>query len=106
MQPFTEEVIEVIREIPPGKVCSYGGIAALAGNPRAARQVVRVLHTCSEIEALPWWRVVNSRGTISLKPGQGYEEQRDRLAAEGVEFSNDRVDFGRFLWEPDWVDDE
>lgn len=101
MQPFTEELIEVIREIPRGKVCSYGGVAALAGNPRAARQVVRVLHTYSEQENLPWWRVVNSRGMISLKPGHGCEEQRDRLEAEGVEFFNDRIDLRRFGWEPD-----
>ncbi|MDZ8118515.1 MGMT family protein [Pontiella agarivorans] len=101
MQPFTEEVIEVIREIPRGSVCSYGGVAALAGNPRAARQVVRVLHTYSEQEKLPWWRIVNSRGMIALKPGFGYEEQRERLEAEGIVFSNDRIDLRRFGWEPD-----
>lgn len=100
MQSFTEEVIEVIHEIPRGKVCSYGGVAALAGNPRAARQVVRVLHTYGEAKNLPWWRVVNSRGTISLKPGHGYEEQREYLEAEGVEFdSNDRISLSRFMWD-------
>lgn len=96
-KPFTEEIIGIIRGIPRGKVCFYGGIAAQAGNPRVARQVVRVLHTYGESEKLPWWRVVNSRGTISLKPGFGYEEQRDRLEAEGVEFdSSGRIDFERF----------
>ncbi len=100
MQPFTEEIIEIIGEIPRGRVCSYGGIAALAGNPRAARQVVRVLHTYGEKENLPWWRVINSRGMISLKPGFGAEEQRDRLEAEGVEFdARGRINTDRFGWE-------
>ncbi|QBG48537.1 DNA methyltransferase [Verrucomicrobia bacterium S94] len=101
MQPFTEEIIELIREIPRGRVCSYGGIAELAGNPRAARQVVRVLHSYSEAENLPWWRLINRQGMIALKPGSGYEEQRARLEEEGIEFSNDRVDLCRFGWKPE-----
>ena len=101
MQPFTEAVIEIIRSIPEGRVCSYGAVADLAGNPRAARQVVRVLHIYSELEALPWWRVINSRGTLSLKPGQGYEEQRDRLMEEGIVFTPaGRIETGCF-WEPE-----
>lgn len=48
MTPFTENVIEIIRSIPAGKVMTYGQIAALAGSPRAARQVVRVLHSMSK----------------------------------------------------------
>jgi methylated-DNA-protein-cysteine methyltransferase-like protein len=99
---FTEQVIEIIREIPEGRVATYGGIAALAGNPRAARQIVRILHTCSEQENLPWWRVVNREGRIALNPGYGYEEQEDLLLAEGVGFSNaGRVDLTRHLWSPD-----
>lgn len=97
---FTESVIEIIRAVPRGRVCSYGGVAAQAGNPRAARQVVRVLHSCSEKERLPWWRVVNSRGTISLKRGYGFEEQLDRLKAEGIECSSaGRIDLERYGWE-------
>ncbi|VGO17014.1 DNA base-flipping protein [Pontiella desulfatans] len=106
MQPFTEEIIEIIRSIPRGKVATYGGIAALAGNARAARQVVRVLHTFGSKEKLPWWRVISSKGTISLRPGHGYEEQRDLLEAEGVELGEaGRIDLERFLWEPDWLND-
>jgi methylated-DNA-protein-cysteine methyltransferase-like protein len=101
---FTEEVIEVLRDIPCGKVATYGGIAALAGNPRAARQVVRVLHSYGEKEKLPWWRVINKQGTLSLERGNGYEVQRDLLEAEGIVFDgNDRVDLGQFLWKPDWL---
>lgn len=101
---FTERVIEVIRAIPEGKVCSYGKVAALAGNTRAARQVVRILHTYSQKEGLPWQRVVNREGRISLKKGQGYERQRELLEREGVEFSFDgQIDFEDYLWMPESV---
>lgn len=96
---FTEEVIETIRDIPFGKVATYGGIAALAGSPRAARQVVRVLHSCSETEELPWWRVINREGCIALKAGFGYEEQEELLRAEGIEVDESgQVDLNRYLW--------
>ncbi len=99
---FTKEVIECIREIPVGYVSTYGGIAELAGNPRAARQVVRVLHTYGEKEKLPWHRVINKQGKISLKPMQGYEQQHELLENEGVVFDeNDQIDLNRFLWKPD-----
>lgn len=99
---FTEEAVELIRAIPKGKVATYGGIAAAAGSPRGARQVVRILHTCSDKENLPWWRVINREGRIALKPGFGHEEQRDLLDSEGILFgSDDRIDLNRFLWDPD-----
>lgn len=82
MEPFTSRVIAIIARIPVGKIMTYGQIAAVAGNPRGARQVSRILHACSEKYALPWHRVINSRWQCSL-PG---EEQRARLQAEGVNF--------------------
>lgn len=98
---FTVEVIEAIREIPEGMVCTYGGIAKLAGSSRAARQVVRVLHIYGEKERLPWWRVINREGRISLKPGHGYEEQLELLESEGLEFGpGDRIDLKQYLWNP------
>ena len=97
--PFTQKVKALIRLIPAGKVASYGLIAALAGNPRAARQVAWVLHTSSSADKLPWHRVVNRRGKISLKPFEGYEIQKQRLQQEGVVFDeHDTIDFDRFLW--------
>jgi len=96
---FTSRVIKIIMGIPEGMVCTYGDIAALAGNPRAARQVSRVLHSCSDKENLPWHRVINREGRISLKPMQGYEEQRAMLESEGVEFGpGGKVDFVTYLW--------
>lgn len=101
---FTAEVVRIIQSIPYGRVCTYGQIAAMAGSPRGARQVVRILHTKSGTEGLPWHRVINSRGKISLYPGEGYEEQRVLLESEGVVFDqNGRVDFGLYLWEPELI---
>ena len=98
---FTEAVKSLIRKISRGKVATYGQIAALAGNPRAARQVVRILHSSSQTDNLPWHRVINSKGGISLKPGQGYELQKSLLETEGVAFGlNDLIDLERFLWVP------
>jgi len=96
---FSDEVVAVIKTIPRGKVATYGQIAGLAGNRLAARQVVRVLHTLSAREKLPWHRVVNSQGTISLPPGRGRELQKRLLEDEGVVFSSGgRIDFSVFLW--------
>jgi methylated-DNA-protein-cysteine methyltransferase-like protein len=98
---FTECVKQVIKRIPYGSVATYGQVAMLAGNYRAARQVVWVLHSSSDKEGLPWHRVINKRGRISLGRGDGYEEQKRLLEAEGVEFSDDdRIDLSYYLWQP------
>lgn len=95
---FTERVIEIVRSIPAGTVSTYGGVAELAGNPRAARQVSRILHSCSTAEKLPWHRVVNKNGKISLKPGRGYEEQKMLLEDEGVAFYKGCIELETYLW--------
>lgn len=64
MQPFTARVLQIILLIPEGKVMTYGQIAAEAGSPRGARQVVRILHTLSQKHRLPWHRVVNRLGRL------------------------------------------
>jgi len=98
---FHQRVIDIIKSIPKGKVATYGQIAALAGNPRGARVVVRVLHSSSGKENLPWHRVINSKGSISLKPGTGYEVQKALLKKEGIVFKeDDTIDLKRFLWKP------
>ena len=89
---FTELVIEVMKNIPKGKVAAYGQIATLAGNPRGSRRVSWVLNSHSEREGLPWHRVINSKGMISLT-GEGYDIQRSLLEAEGVVFKdNGKID--------------
>jgi methylated-DNA-protein-cysteine methyltransferase-like protein len=99
--PFTRKAKEVIRAIPRGRVATYGQIAALAGRPGAARGVAWILHSSSDVAGLPWHRVINSRGGISLGRGRDFEVQRRRLAAEGVVVGRGgRIDLERFLWEP------
>lgn len=97
MQPFTAEVVRVLKDIPTGYVVSYGQVARMAGSPRAARQVVRILHTMSEKHGLPWHRVVNIRGEIAVPNEESRELQRMLLKSEGVAFLADgRVDLGVF----------
>ena len=98
---FSQRIIEVVKRIPKGKVATYGQIADLGGNHRAARQVVRVLHSSSKKEGLPWHRVINSKGKISLKPGQGFELQISLLEAEGITLDEDGIiDLNTYLWRP------
>jgi len=89
MQPFTISVIGILRSIPEGKVMTYGQVARAAGSPRAARQVVRVLHTLSGKYDLPWHRVVNKSGEIALQEEFSRSIQQSLLEAEGVEFDGE-----------------
>ncbi|MCP3763428.1 MGMT family protein [Domibacillus sp. A3M-37] len=96
MTPFTEDVIRVLRDIPSGVVVTYGQVARLAGSPRAARQVVRILHSMSEKHNLPWHRVVNAKGEINVPDEASRAEQRRLLIEEGVSFTKDgRVNFNK-----------
>ncbi len=97
--PLSQRIKEIIKKIPRGKVATYGQIAAFAGNPRASRLVVWTLNSSSQIEKLPWHRVINSRGRISLQPGQGYEIQKMLLQKEGIKFEeDDSIDLKKYLW--------
>ncbi len=98
--PFTQKVITILKEIPEGKVTTYGAVAALAGSPRSARQVVRILHSSSEKYGLPWHRVINSKGYIAIKDPEGFEEQRALLSMEGVfSDSQGKIDGSKY-WQP------
>ena len=98
---FTEKAKALIKRIPRGKVATYGQIAALAGNPLGARQVVWALNSSSRKDKLPWHRVINSKGSISLPKGGGYEAQKRLLAKEGVEFPRSgKLDLSKYQWRP------
>jgi methylated-DNA-protein-cysteine methyltransferase related protein len=97
MNEFTMRVVNIIQAIPPGYVMSYGQVAAAAGNPRGARQVVRILHSMSEKYELPWHRIINAKGEISFSG----KDQRGMLEAEGVEFGlNGKIDLSKHRWLP------
>jgi methylated-DNA-protein-cysteine methyltransferase related protein len=102
MQPFTQSVVTIIQNIPVGRVMTYGQIARVAGSPRAARQVVRVLHSMSRKYQLPWHRVVNSKGQIALQDDASYHEQRLSLESEGIEVGlNGVIDLTKYQYRPE-----
>lgn len=106
-----DKIYAVIARIPPGRVATYGQVAALAGLARHARQVGYALHALPDGSDLPWQRVINSKGEVSTRAhsgwmaeGEGYREgyQRHLLEEEGVVFDlYGRVDLRRFGWDPD-----
>lgn len=95
-------IYAVVAGIPKGKVATYGQVALLAGLPGRARLVGYALHAAAD-PLLPWHRVVNAKGEISLRSGGsgGDEVQRLRLEAEGVFFDRrGRIDPERYRWRP------
>ncbi|PIJ52211.1 cysteine methyltransferase [Erwinia sp. OLTSP20] len=95
---FYQRVYQVVAAIPRGCVTTYGEVAMLAGSPRAARQVGGVLKRLPEGSKLPWHRVVNRSGKISLT-GPDLHRQRRALLAEGVDVSEDgRISLSRYRW--------
>ena len=97
MQDSHARVYAAIAAIPPGRVASYGAIAARAGLPGRARLVGRLLGEVPDGMELPWFRVLRSSGEIALPKGsRGFREQVRRLRAEGVEVKNGRVALSAF----------
>jgi methylated-DNA-protein-cysteine methyltransferase-like protein len=98
---FFAQVHKVVRRIPPGKVATYGQIAKLLGQPRAARTVGWALRATPEDSAVPWQRVVNAKGCLSFRPGSpGHAIQQGLLEAEGVVFDEKgRIDLKIYGWE-------
>jgi len=99
---FSLRVYDVVRRIPRGRILSYGGVAALLGSPRAARGVGSALAALPDDTDVPWWRVVNRNGRISISNlHHGATLQRALLEGEGVIFdARGQADLERFGWEP------
>lgn len=97
---FTERVYALVRRVPAGRAVSYGGVAAILGSQRAARGVGTALSTLPSDTEVPWWRVVNRNGEISIKGEPGMAAlQRKLLQHEGVRFDErGRLDWDRFGW--------
>ncbi len=94
-----QKIYKIILRIPKGKVATYGQIAALAGNPRAARTVGWVLHGLSG-DDLPWHRVINAQGRSSFPEQSRRKLQQALLEAEGVIFEDDQsVPLHVFRWD-------
>lgn len=96
---FRQRVFQVVAAIPYGQVTTYGDIARLIGSPRAARQVGGVLKRLPEGSTLPWHRVINRRGEISLM-GDDYLRQKKALLAEDIEIDvTGRIDLQQYRWQ-------
>jgi len=103
-QEFNERVWDLARKIPRGRVATYGQLAMMLAPPDGIesssygafgpRWVGGAMAGCPN--DVPWQRVINSQGKISLRPGAG--KQRQLLEAEGVVFTKDRVDFKKYGW--------
>ncbi|HEY3055725.1 MAG TPA: MGMT family protein [Thermoanaerobaculia bacterium] len=93
-------IYKIVRQIPRGRVATYGQIAELAGLEGHARQVGYALHALPSGLNIPWHRVVNARGEVSTRSGGDSDElQRHLLEAEGVKFdSRGRIDLERHRW--------
>jgi len=99
MSPFVQRVLTVVRRIPVGRVATYGDVAALAGQPRAARAVGNIMRDCRRPD-VPCHRVIAAGGRLG---GYGGSEalKRALLAAEGVVVSGSRVrELDRVTWNP------
>ncbi|RMF95300.1 MAG: MGMT family protein [Gammaproteobacteria bacterium] len=99
---WRQRVYALVRQIPRGRVATYGQLAALAGRPRAARQVGQALAALDASSDVPWHRVVNAQGRISRRAdGDSDRLQRYALEDEGVVFSVDAaIDLRRYQWRP------
>lgn len=101
-----EAIYLIVASIPAGRVATYGQVAMLAGVPGSARWVGRVLAQLPEGSGLPWHRVLNARGEISLPPGSfAHARQRQQLECEGVAFQGRRVSLRSCQWRPETTGD-
>ena len=107
--PTRRAIYAVVARIPEGKVATYGQIASLAGCAGQARQVGYALAGIPDDLDLPWHRVINARGRVSVRRHTGFHElQQALLEREGVVFEAMRVDLARYLWRPRtaWLEQE
>lgn len=95
---FLTSVYSVVNAIPKGKVATYGDVAKMAGFPGYARHVGKALCNIPPDSKLPWHRVINSKGQISLK-GDNYQRQIEKLIAEDIAVtSSGKISLKQYRW--------
>jgi len=98
---FKQKIYDLTKQIPPGKVATYGQLAALAGSPGAARAVGMCMKTNSHPEIVPCYKVVASDGNLTgYSAGQGIITKKEKLSHDGVAFLGDKVDLKKSQWKP------
>lgn len=93
----TTRIFLALAKVPSGRVVTYGGLAELAGLPRAARLVGQTLRKLPKESTLPWHRVLNAQGRISI-PEPGCQRQKARLESEGIVLIRGKVDLSHYRW--------
>ncbi|SDT96172.1 MGMT family protein [Halopseudomonas salegens] len=97
--PAYQAFLHHLASVPPGHVCTYGVLAQLSGCGRGARLIARWLSRLPDDSRLPWHRVINARGQLSLdKNSASGKEQYQRLLAEGIIARNGRIDLAHYGW--------
>jgi len=99
MTEFEQSLYAVLVSLPTGKLCSYGQMAKRSGYPNYARHVGKTLSKLPKDSKLPWHRVLNSQGKISLS-GDRFLKQKQLLEAEGITLNENGkvVNFKQYLW--------
>lgn len=99
-RPPLEDLWELVRSIPKGKVCSYGDLGSALRNPASGFMVGRWMAQCPS--DVPWWRVVAKTGALPIEKRDPTLEidQRRQLEKEGIRFEDDRIDMETHRWEP------
>lgn len=99
-----EKIYEVVKQIPKGKVATYGQVASLAGNKRWARVVGYALHVNPDSEGIPCYRVVTKEGNVSSAFAfGGANRQVELLLEDGVEFEDGHVKMDKYQWDTPWI---
>ena len=97
-ESFRERVFDLVRQVPAGRVSTYGEIAHASGSPRAARQVGWALSDLPAEAGVPWWRIIKSTGLLPAHNSR--EIQADLLRAENVEVDDTgMIELRRYLWD-------
>ena len=96
------KIWEISLQIPKGTVATYGQIAKLAGLGKNARIIGYALNKLPENSNVPWHRIINAQGKISLRKGSAsHKIQKILLEKEGIIFENEKIDLNRYGWKPD-----
>lgn len=97
-EPLYPKIYALVRQIPSGKVASYGQISKIVGgcSARMVGYAMSALKSTKEMEDVPWQRVINSQGKVSERAGA--QKQRQLLEEEGVIFVKDKIDLKKFGW--------
>ena len=99
--PAEQRIYAALAAIPCGRVVTYGQVGKLAGLPRGGRLVGRTLRNLPKDSSLPWHRVINAAGKISLPPdSDSFERQKARLQEEGLLVNGNRISLSQYQWQP------